>query len=188
MLRPAHMAALLLAAAIPLVPAASHAAEAGGIEFAERLPGDPDLELRGAALLRYMGLLRVYAAALWVGEGVDSSRVLEDVPKRLEIEYFRSFSAEQFAASTRLKIGENVSPEDYARLEPRIEALNQLYRSVQPGDRYAITYLPGRGVELAFNGAPLGWIEGADFGAAIFSIWLGQEPLDDALKRRLLSR
>jgi hypothetical protein len=188
MRRIGQLAALLLASAITLSPPPARAAEVGGVEFTDRLPGEPPLELRGAAVLRFMALLRVYAAALWVGEGVDSSRVLEDVPKRLEIEYFRAFSAEQFAESTRVKIGENVSPEDYARIEPRIEELNELYRSVQPGDRYAITYLPGRGVELAFNGAPLGWIEGADFGAAMFSIWLGERPLDASLKRRLLAR
>jgi hypothetical protein len=188
MIRIGQLAALLLASAITLSPPPAQAAEVGGVDFADRLPGEPPLELRGAAVLRYMALLRVYAAALWVGEGVDSGLVLEDVPKRLEIEYFRAFSAEQFAESTRVKIAENVSPEEYAHLEPRIEELNQLYRSVQPGDRYAITYLPGRGVQLAFNGAPLGWIEGADFGAAMFSIWLGREPLDDALKRRLLAR
>ena len=40
--------------------------------------------------------------------------------------------------------------------------------------------------ELALNGEVRGLIEGADFGAAVFSIWLGDEPLDPKLKRALL--
>jgi hypothetical protein len=57
----------------------------------------------------------------------------------------------------------------------------------QPGDRYALTYLPGVGTELSLNGRPLGTIPGEDFAAALFSIWLGPHPLDDDLKRTLLA-
>ena len=40
----------------------------------------------------------------------------------------------------------------------------------------------------AINGRALGVIPGADFAAAIFSIWLGEQPLDAALKSALLGR
>jgi hypothetical protein len=36
------------------------------------------------------------------------------------------------------------------------------------------------------NGTPLIVIEGADFAAAYFGIWLGREPIDEKLKRDLL--
>ena len=49
-----------------------------------------------------------------------------------------------------------------------------------------MTYLPGRGTELALNGTPLAVIEGADFAAAYFGIWLGPNSIDDRLKRDLL--
>ena len=63
---------------------------------------------------------------------------------------------------------------------------NAFYEDVKPGDRYALTYLPGLGTELALNGKRLGVIEGADFGAALFSIWFGDQPFDAALKGQLL--
>jgi hypothetical protein len=58
---------------------------------------------------------------------------------------------------------------------------------VEPGDRYTLTYAPGWGTELALNGEPLGRIAGPDFASAVFSIWLGDEPMDKPLKRRLLT-
>ena len=61
-----------------------------------------------------------------------------------------------------------------------------MYVDVKPGDRYALTYVPGVGTELAFNGKPRGVIEGADFAAAYFAIWLGPQPLDNSLKEKLL--
>ena len=70
---------------------------------------------------------------------------------------------------------------------PSLDRINALYRDVKPGDRYSLTYLPGRGTELALNGEPLGLIAGSDFASAYFSIWLGPKPLDAALKAQLLS-
>ena len=60
-------------------------------------------------------------------------------------------------------------------------------RDVQKGDRYALTYVPGAGTTLALNGRPLGTIEGADFAAALFTIWLGtKDPMDASFRLALL--
>jgi hypothetical protein len=56
---------------------------------------------------------------------------------------------------------------------------------VKPGDRYALTYVPGVGTELALNGTTLGTVEGADFAAAVFAIWLGPQAIDESLKTQL---
>ena len=70
----------------------------------------------------------------------------------------------------------------------RIEYHNSLYENVQPGDRYSLTYIPGKGTELALNGESKGLIEGPDFAAAVFSIWLGPKPISDSFKRQILGR
>jgi hypothetical protein len=57
---------------------------------------------------------------------------------------------------------------------------------VKPGDRYALTYVPGVGTELTLNGSPLGTVAGADFASAVFAIWLGPKALDESLKTQLL--
>ena len=89
-------------------------------------------------------------------------------------------------STANVKIAENVDAATFAALRPRIDRLNALYRDVNEGDRYALTYLPGSGTELSYNGRPLGRVEGADFAAALFSIWLGDSPVDEGLKRSLL--
>jgi hypothetical protein len=73
-------------------------------------------------------------------------------------------------------------------LASRLEQLHALYEDVEPGDRYALGYVPGRGTELSRNGAVLGTIEGADFARAYFSIWLGEAPIDDSLREQLMTR
>ncbi len=177
---------VLLLALLGAPPAAGLTIE--GVAFPEALQArnDESLTLHRAALLRYLRFLKVYVAALYLGPEGDAGRVLEDVPKRLEIEYLRGFTADQFRKATDAKIAYNVDAETLDRLRPRIAELNALYRDVKAGDRYALTYLPGEGTELSYNGRPLGRVEGADFAAAVFSIWLGSAPVDDGLKRELL--
>ena len=61
-----------------------------------------------------------------------------------------------------------------------------MYRDVNPGDRYARTYVPDQGTELSYNGQPLITIQGADFAAAYFGIWLGKDPIDKDMRSRLI--
>jgi hypothetical protein len=175
-----------LALAILVTAGSSGADEIEGVAFADhRTVGSASLGLRGMGLLRKF-LIKGYVAALYMPDDVPSDRVLGDVPKVLEIEYFRSIAAGAFAKAGDQYIARNVDAATLIRLRPRLDQLNALYRDVEPGDRYTLTYAPGWGTQLSLNGEPLGRIPGADFAAAVFSIWLGEEPMDEPLKRRLL--
>ena len=165
----------------------SEAAEVNGINFDDQYAaGDTVLKIRGTGLLRVMAFAKVYVSALYLPEDCASKMVLSDVPKRLEVEYMRSIAGNDFGRVTNKKISENVDPQTYERLRHRIEYHNSLYQDVQPGDRYSLTYIPGKGTELALNGEPQGVIEGADFAAAVFSMWLGPKPISESLKKDLL--
>lgn len=148
--------------------------------------GEERLTLCGAAPLRWLKLVKVYVAALYLPEGTRSSEVLSDIPKRLEISYLVAIKGADFGPAAEPILARNVSAAELKRLRHRIDRLNATYRDIKPGDRYALTYQPGRGTELSWNGEPLITIEGADFAAAYFSIWLGRKPLDDNLKKALL--
>lgn len=130
------------------------------------------LTLRGEALLRVGYIFRVYWAALHVGEGVPTEAVLEDVPKRLEIVYLRNIFAADLIKAGDDMLRRHLSPEQLAAIQSRVDDINRLYRDVRAGDRYTLTYVPGFGSELAFNGTPLGVIPGADFAGPYFGIWL----------------
>ena len=165
----------------------ARAARIEGVEFADHVDlGGTRLALHGLALLRYRVLFKGYVAALYLEPAVPAERVLGDVPRRLEIEYFWSIPASGFVEATFEGIERNVDPATFRALQPHIERFGRLYADVHPGDRYQLTYLPGRGTELAKNGEMLGVVEGADFARALFSIWLGAEPFDESLKGQLL--
>jgi hypothetical protein len=165
------------------------AAEIEGVDFRDDLDvGDVRLVLNNVALLRYRVFFRGYVAGLYLGEGVEPESLFDDVPKRLEISYFWGIPAHKFTESTISGISANRSAERLRALRPAIEKFNALYKDIEPGDRYALTYIPGIGTELARNGVPLGTVGGAEFASAIFSIWFGTSPFDQSLKLRLMKR
>jgi hypothetical protein len=177
----------ILSLSFSLFPSLSRAAEISGVKFPDRyeLHG-ASLFLHSVGLLRYRIVFKGYAAALYLGAGVRPSQVLADVPKRLELEYFWAIAGPDFGKAADALLPKNVPEETLAQLRPRIERLHALYEDVKPGDRYSLTYIPGVGTELALNGKVKGTIEGANFAAAYFTIWLGPQPLSASLKAQLL--
>ena len=144
------------------------------------------LERTGTATLRYMRVFKVYNAAFYLESGASVDEVLGDKAKRFEVSYLRSFNGDDFGGATYQALGKSIPSAEIERLRPRIDYHNSLYESVQPGDRYAVTYIPGKGTELARNGRVVGVIEGADFAAALFSIWVGENPIDRKFRKELL--
>lgn len=176
---------LVLIAAV-IIPCGLDAAEIEGASFKTSLiVGNTTLDLTGTGLLRYWGF-KAYVGAFYIEEGCTIEEALSDKAKRIEIEYLRPIRGKDFGPATDKSIARNVDLETYIQLRSRIDYHNSLYEDVQPGDRYSLTYIPGKGTELALNGEPKGTIEGADFAAAVFSIWLGPEPINESFKRSIL--
>lgn len=144
------------------------------------------LELSGVGELRYLGFVKIYDGALYLPAETNSSQVLENIPKRLEVRYVRPFKSKDFGPATIAGIKKNVDPETYARLESRIAYHNGFYDDIAPGDRISFTYIPTVGTQLEINGTTKGTIEGADFARALFSMWLGEKPFDRGFKKELL--
>jgi hypothetical protein len=168
-------------------PLAAGAAEIADIKFEKQYTApETALELKGVGLLRYLGLFKVYAGAFYLEEGTPTNEALTDRAKRLEVEYLRSFKGEEFGPATVEMMKKNVDKATIERLRQQIDHHNSLYEDVGPGDRYALTYIPGKGTELALNGEPKGIVEGADFATALFSIWIGQEPIDETFKHQIM--
>jgi len=178
---------LLLLLTITIAPLPVQALTVENVTFADSVTiGQSPAPLYNAALLRYLKFIKAYVAALYLPEGVPAEKVLSDVPKRLELNYLVSIKGPDFGKGAEPTLKLNQTPAELAKLRSRIDRINSIYQDVKPGDRYALTYLPGRGTELALNGTPLTVIEGADFAAAYFGIWLGRNSIDDKLKRDLL--
>jgi hypothetical protein len=184
--RAAAIAAILLSVAS--TPRSGAAADIEGVHFADRYHSDDvTLPLHCVALLRYKVVFKGYVAGLYLGTGVAAEEALTDVPKRLELSYFWSIKGSDISKAGDEILARNVDSDTLERLRPRLDQMNALYETVKPGDRYALTYVPGLGTELTLNGRSKGVIPGADFAAAYFRIWLGDQPIDTALRDQLLA-
>lgn len=152
---------------------------------------DDTIQLEGHALaLKGVGILQKYIfkgylVGLYLPEGVAVKDALTDVPKRLEYYFYRDMEAEDFRSTGEPLMAQNVGQVETDRLKPQLAAFNQLYRDVKKRQRYTITYIPGKGTELALEGESLGWVPGFKFAAAYFAIWLGPNPVSEQLKEGL---
>ena len=165
----------------------AHSAEIEGVRFEKNVIADGTvLSIRGTGLFRYLGFIKAYVGALYVEDGFPTEEVLSDRAKRLELEYFHAIKGEDFGPATDKLIAQNVDSATLESLRARIDYHNSLYKDVQPGDRYSLTYTPSKGTVLALNGEPVGVIEGADFAAAVFAMWLGPNPMNKSFRQQLL--
>jgi hypothetical protein len=188
------LALLTLGLAVYCPPAVAGNASGGvrvvdGVAFPTMYEGTGvTLRFHNAALLRYKIFFRGYVVGLYLPEGADPGTALEEIPKRLEFEYFWEIPGDAFGKAGEEILARNVDAATLSSLRDRLERIRRAYRDVKPGDRYALTYRPGTGTELSYNGAPLVVVEGDDFAAAYFSIWLGRNPIDERLKEELLRK
>ncbi len=182
-----YTAIILLVMVLINVTPNVNGAEIEGVHFENTYESDGiQMKIQGTGLLRYLGFIKAYVGALYLEEGSYVEDVLSDKPKRLEVEYFHALKGEDFGISTNKVIAKNTDALTLEKIRPQIDYHNSLYEDVQPGDRYSLTYIPGRGTELALNGKTKGIIKGADFASALFSMWLGEFPMNEPFKKQLL--
>ncbi len=184
-----HVATKLLPALLLLQMIAmnSSAAEIKGVPFAETVQvHNVTLSLHGLAILKWAMLFDVYAGGFYLPDAVAGSDWDEDVPKKLELAYFREIAANAFAESSDQLLRETLTPTEYLNLSARLQTFYTFFQDVKPGDRYSINYLPGRGTELRLNGEILGQVPGHDFAVAYFGLWLGPQPISAAFRDKLL--
>lgn len=178
----------LLLALVLALPVQANVVTVGDARFPTVLQNEAGgiLQLKGAGLARYAVFIRIYGAGLYGPEGVPADSLLElGEPKRLDIHYFVDINASDLALAANTILERQLSADALQALKPRIDRLHAAYRSVRPGDRYVMEYLPGRGTVLRLNGERLVSVEGSDFARAYFGIWLGEPPLSRSLRDAL---
>ncbi len=124
--------------------------------------------------------------ALYTEPGLTSEQILDDVPKALSFYYYVRIRANQFKGSGLETLNGNSSAELLTTHRVQLETFGKLLQDVGRGDRYLLTYEPGRGTALALNGKELGLVSGASFAALYFRIWLGEPPIDERLYEALI--
>lgn len=187
---------LVLAAALPLLltaPAAlAQARELAGVRF------EPTLNLAGSRLLlngagiRYKAFFKVYAAGLYLGSKATTPAAVyaQTGPRRIHIVMLRDIDANELGRLFTRGIEDNTTRQEFVALVPGTLKMSDIFsarRRLAAGDAFSADWIPGTGMVVRVNGAPLGEpIKEPEFYNALLRIWLGQSPADFMLKDALL--
>jgi hypothetical protein len=163
------------------------AAEVAGVQVPGTVTAEgKTLKLNGAGLRKKL-LFKVYVAALYVetpsrdGAAVISSSEV----KRMRLSVMRSLKGSQVSEAISEGFSRN-SRDQMPRLQDRLKKLEAMIPDVKEGDDIAFTWAGEKGTEVTVRGTDRGTIEGRDFADALFSVWLGPDPVDADLKKALL--
>ncbi len=157
---------------------------------AQRSFAGEDLILNGSGQ-RTKAFFKLYTAGLYLRAKSSAADAIvkadEPMAMRLLItssmitsEKMESAIREGFAKSARDNAG---------ALQTRIDQFVGAFKpEIAEGDVYDIVYSPGKGTSVSKNGKVTATIDGLDFKQALFGIWLGEQPVQQDLKAKLLGQ
>ena len=176
-------AAAVLAAAI--AGGAVEAKELKGIQFPDSTSVDgKDLKLKGLGV-RNKWFVDVYVAGLYLAD--PDKDPLSDQARQVKLVMLRDVGASSVGDAIREGFEKN-SAAEMPRLKERLDKMINALTDVKKHETLVLTYVPEKGTTVTGRGKELVAIEGKDFGDALFNVWLGKSPVDDALKKGLLGR
>lgn len=174
--------ALLLSLALPAL-----GKEVAGVTLPETTTVEgKTLKLNGTGLRKKM-VFKVYVAGLYLETpSRDAAAVISsDQVKRMQLSVLRSLSSKQVSEAIEEGFEKN-SKAHMTALKPRLDKLATLIPNVEKGDQILLTYVPGKGTVVSAKNVEKGVIEGKDFADALFSVWLGPNPVQEDLKQALI--
>ena len=145
-----------------------------------------ELRLNGMGVRRAKIFFEVYVVGLYLEKPTTDARaaIATDEAKRIVIRMLRDVSRKMFLQAVETGIMRNSGPEMPA-LRARLDLLEQALPALKKGNVLDFTYLPGVGTLVRGQDREM-TIPGKDFAEALFSVWLGPNPVIGELKRQLL--
>ena len=182
-----RLAPLFAAALVLAVPAS--AGQLAGVSLPDETEaGGKTLVLNGLGLREATLLMvDVYVAGLYLeAKTSDASAILGgDRAKRLVLKFVRSVGREKLVEAWNEGLDKNAGEKREA-VAGGFARLNAAMADVKKGDTLVLTFLPGQGTSVEVNGKPAATSEGDEFQSVLFSIWLGADPPNVALRDGLL--
>lgn len=170
------------------------AAETNGVTYQDSVKvAGKDLTLNGLGM-RSKFFIKVYAAGLYLTEKKNTlPEVLKiDGPRRMTLVMMREISSDDFGAAFMTGLNDNVSTAERSKIVSQIGKFGELFGSIpglNKGDVLHIDWIPGSGTQCELNGKKIGdSVPDLDFYNAVLRIWLGDKPVDRALKPALLGQ
>lgn len=173
---------------------AAQAAELDGVTLEDQTRVDgQEIQLNGIAVRTRYQFFKVYVAGLYLPQKATAAAAAIEGrgAKRISLTMVRDATAEQFVESIAYGLRANNSEAQLAEAGPQIDALFAKIRAVREakeGMRIVLDYSPSSSsttlfVDGAAQGGPM---PGEAFYRALLRIWLGENPVQEDLKKALL--
>jgi len=114
------------------------------------------------------------------GPALYQELVWGDFPKEIHLRLVRDVSASQMQEAIR----DALEKADKARTDQFVA----YFGDIKTGEEYVLRWAAGGTLETFAKGTPKPPIADKNFAAAVFGIWLGDEPVQDDIKRDLVAR
>ncbi len=181
----------LLCAIFLLLSHSTQAVEIDGVELPDVVHlGNSNLVLNGAGV-RSKFIFDVYVTALYLSAKKNmATAVLSDLgEKRIAMYFLDDISAANLLYSFDEGIRENHSAAELAAMKEDLHKFDVIcHRMVRlkAGDVVLFDYQIGTGTQVRVNGGLRGTIAGSSFYNMLLKIWLGEKPMQQDLKLKLL--
>jgi hypothetical protein len=173
---------------------AAQGVEIAGVQLPDKTTvsaGGPEIVLNGAGI-RTKFFVKVYAAGLYLEKKSSTPAAVLALagPKRVSMHLLRDVSAKQILDALHEGVDANNSAPAREKLKPQLDALDAVMTGMGPikkGDVVTLDYVPGSGTVVTVNAQPKGKaIPGNALYDALLRVWLGDDPVQDDLKKELL--
>ena len=144
------------------------------------------LQLNGMGLRKKM-IFKVYIASFYLENLTTDAKqaVGSEQVKRVEMHMLRDLDRGKITEAVEAGFEKNAGP-DLPKLRERLDRFMKAIPDLKEGQVITITYVPGAGTTVKAGAAEEIVIPGKDFADALFSVWLGDHPVDDGLKDEML--
>jgi len=187
-----HLIAVLLLFCLGVPVLAQEITEPhSGVKFAAK---DGDATLLGTGLrTKTMLKVKVYAIGLYIADSGISGQlkgkagtpelyrelVSGDFKKHVVMKFVRDVSTSQIRDAFR---------ESLKDAGPRTEEWLTNFNDIRSGQEIVIAWVPGTGLTTKVAGADKPVVNDKAFASAVFGIWLGEKPVQEDVKKDLVSR
>jgi hypothetical protein len=144
-----------------------------------------DLKLNGMGL-RVKVIFKVYVAGLYLeATSKDPAAILAaDSIRRIDMHMLRDLDKKTIVEAIKAGFEKNNAAAMPA-LKDRLEKFAAVIPDLKEGQTLSLVYVPGKGTHVEGQAGSFA-AEGKDFADALFSVYLGKNPVDEALKKGML--
>lgn len=189
--RLALVGALAFATCLP-----SQAADVGGVKVddASTVAGK-ELKLNGAAM-RQILMFKGYAIGLYLTEKkelttADLMALPVDRPRRVALHIQKEINSDEFGQLFIKGMNANSTKDEKAKVINQTTKFGEMFAALEPvkkGDVVTLDWIPGQGTVSTLNGKKIGeTLPDIAFYNAVLRIWVGDSPVQENIKRALLT-